>query len=144
MRSAHGGQPAASEVTVPTDLAVAMVGHARAEHPLEACGLVAGRGGAALRFYRARNALQSPTRYDLDPRDLLRVTMEIEAARLDLWGIFHSHPQTEAYPSQTDIRLAFYPAAFYLICSLADPRAPVLRAFRIEAGAVSEFAVRTP
>lgn len=133
-----------SEVVVPAALREAMLAHARAEHPLEACGLLAGREGAALRFYPARNALQSPTRYDLDPRDLLRVTMDIEARGEELWGIFHSHPHTEAYPSQTDIRLAFYSTAFYLICSLADLRAPVLRAFRIDNGAVSEFAVRTP
>lgn len=132
------------EVVLPAPLRAAMVAHARAEHPLEACGLVAGRGGSPLRFYPARNALQSPTRYDLDPRDLLRVTMEIESRAEDLWGIFHSHPHTAAYPSQTDIRLAFYSSAFYLICSLADPDAPALRAFRIEGGAVTEFAVRTP
>ncbi len=131
------------EVVLPAVMHAAMVEHARSEHPLEACGLLAGRNGVPSRFYPARNALRSPTRYDLDPRDLLRVTMDIESRGEELWGIFHSHPHTAAYPSQTDIRLAFYASAVYLICSLADPALPVIRAFRIQQGTVTECALRT-
>ncbi len=129
---------------VPPPLRAEMVAHAQREHPLEACGLLSGRDGVPVRFYPARNALASPTRYDLDPRDLLRVTMDIESRGEELWGIFHSHPATEAYPSQTDIRLAFYPQAVYLICSLADRSHPVLRAFRIRDGIVAELGLLDP
>lgn len=129
-------------VVVPPELQREMIAHAAAERPLEACGLVGGRGERALRFHPTRNALRSPVRYDVDPRDLLRVTLAIEADGLELWGIFHSHPATEAYPSPTDVRLAHYPDAHYLICSLRDPAAPVLRCFRIVGGEVAEVAIR--
>lgn len=131
-----------SEITVPADMRAAMYAHALAERPLEACGLVGGVGERAVRFHPTRNALQSPTRYDIEPADLLKAIMAIEAAGLELWGIFHSHPATIAYPSATDIRLAFYPQAHYIICSLADPSAPVLRAFRIVDGDVAEVSIR--
>lgn len=118
-----------------------LLAHAAAEQPLEACGLVGGRGGCGERFYPTRNALRSAVRYDVEPRDLLAVTMELEVEGLELWGIFHSHPATEAYPSPTDVRLAHYPDAFYLICSLREPGRPVLRAFRIVGGAITEVAI---
>src|SRR5690606_42117691 len=63
-------------------------------------------------------------------------TLDREGA--DLVGIFDSHPATPAYPSSTDIRLAYYPDAFYIICSLQNPRRPVIRAFRIRNGTVKE------
>lgn len=128
-------------IALPQALFRAMVDHALAERPLEACGLVAGQGGRPVRFYPAVNAARSPVRYELAPDDLLRITMEIEAAGLELWGIFHSHPQTEAYPSHTDIRLALYPEAVYLIASLADPDRPLLRAFSIDGPTVGELSV---
>jgi proteasome lid subunit RPN8/RPN11 len=56
----------------------------------------------------------------------------------DLWGIYHSHTHSEAYPSETDVKLAFYPEARYLLMSLADRANPVLRAFRIDEGGVTE------
>jgi cysteine synthase A len=139
-----GGAPIgapAERIVVPDDLRAAMVAHALAERPLEACGLVGGRGERAVQFVPTRNRLRSPTRYDVEPEDLLRATLAIEAAGLEVWGIFHSHPATEAYPSQTDVQLAFYPQAYYLICSLADPARPVLRAFRIVDGTVREVRV---
>lgn len=118
-----------------------MIAHARAEAPLEACGIVAGRDGRATRFYPTDNAERSRTRYSVPPAELLRITREIEAREEDLYAIFHSHPETEAYPSATDIRLAFYPEAYYLILSLADPDRPVLRAFTIRDGQVTEHPI---
>jgi proteasome lid subunit RPN8/RPN11 len=132
----------AGAVRVPVEMQRQMIAHALSERPLEACGLIAGRGEEALAFHPTRNALRSPVRYDVDPRDLLATTLAIEAAGLELWGIFHSHPATEAYPSPTDVRLAHYPDAHYLICSLRRPDAPVLRAFRISGGAIREIAIR--
>lgn len=133
-------------VIIPPELREAMLRHAIAERPLESCGLIGGTGAAARRFWVARNAAASPVRYEVEPRDLLATTLEMEDAGLQLWGIFHSHPTTEAYPSQTDIRLAYYPDAYYLIASLAglsdaDGTGAVLRAFRIVGTRVDEVEI---
>lgn len=118
-----------------------MLRHARAEAPLEACGLVGGRGGRPERFLPTPNAEGSPVRYSIAPRDLLRAMREIEAGGMELVAIFHSHPTTEAYPSPTDVKLAFWPEAIYAILSLAQADAPVLRAFLIREGKVQEVPV---
>ncbi len=138
---AGAGRGAGARIVLASGLRQAMIRHALAERPLEACGLLGGRGARADTFYPTRNAARSPIRYDIDPQDLLRVTMELEANGGEVWGIFHSHPATPAYPSQTDVRLAFYPSAYYLICSLADPLRPVLRGFRLAGGEIAEVAV---
>lgn len=132
----------AEELRIPAAMIAEMVEHALAERPLESCGLVAGRDGTPLRFYPTRNADQSPVRYSIHPEDLLRVTLDMERRGEDLWAIFHSHPQSEAYPSHTDIRLAFYPESIYLIASLLHPERPVLRGFRIRGQDVRELAVQ--
>lgn len=129
-------------ISIPREILDAMVAHARAGWPNEACGIVAGKDGRGERFYPARNELESPTRYAVAPQDLLDITLDIEARGLDLVAIFHSHPATEAYPSPTDVRLAFYPDSTYLILSLADPDRPVLRGFAIRDGRVTERPVR--
>jgi [CysO sulfur-carrier protein]-S-L-cysteine hydrolase len=116
----------------------ALVAHARAEHPNEACALLAGRGDAVDRVYTLPNAEASPTFYVVEPKAQLRAMTEMDDLDLDLVGIFHSHVATEAYPSRTDVELAAYPDAAYLILSLADPHAPVLRAFRIRDGQIDE------
>ncbi len=141
MGGAGDDGPFVGTIQLAPGLREAMTRHALAERPLEACGLLAGSGARAEAFYPTRNAAKSPVRYEIDPQDLLRVTMELEDAGREVWGIFHSHPATPATPSQTDIRLAFYPSAYYLICSLADPVRPVLRAFRIVDGRIAEVEV---
>ena len=135
-----------SRVIIPPEMREAMLRHAIAERPLESCGLIGGAGAAARRFWPTRNAAASPVRYEVEPGELLAATVEIEDAGLQLWGIFHSHPATEAYPSQTDIRLAYYPDAYYLIASLAglrdaDGTGAVLRAFRIAGTRVDEVEI---
>ena len=112
------------------------------ELPNEACGLIAARDGAPVRLYRMRNADESPTTYRLDPKEQLQTFDEIEDEGLDLYAIYHSHTHSEAYPSETDRRQAFYPEAYYLLVSLADRNAPVLRGFRILDGEVTEEEVR--
>jgi proteasome lid subunit RPN8/RPN11 len=116
----------------------ALVAHARAEYPNEACALLAGRDGAVDRVYALPNAEASPTFYVVEPKAQLHAMTEMDDLGLDLVGIFHSHVATEAYPSRTDVELAAYPDAAYLILSLADRDAPVLRAFRIRDGRVDE------
>jgi len=112
------------------------------ELPNEACGLIAARDGTPVRLCPMRNADNSPTTYRLDPKEQLRVFEEIEDEGLDLFAIYHSHTHTEAYPSPTDRRQAFYPEAYYLLVSLAERDNPVLRGFRILDGEVTEEEVR--
>jgi [CysO sulfur-carrier protein]-S-L-cysteine hydrolase len=116
-----------------------IVAHARDEVPNECCGMVAGRNGEAMRVYRARNAEASPFRYVIHPQDQFRITMEIEDEDEEIAAIYHSHTKSPAEPSQTDINLAEnWPDPLYLICSLAHPDAPDVRAWSIRNGSVEE------
>src|SRR5579875_2775331 len=107
-----------------------MIEHARAEAPNECCGMIATRDGAAVAVHRARNAAASPLRYEIDGAEQYRIQMAIEDAGLDLGAIYHSHTRSDPVPSQTDINLAFYPEAVYVIVGLAGPE-PDVRAYRI-------------
>jgi proteasome lid subunit RPN8/RPN11 len=124
---------------IPADLATRIVEQARAEHPNEACGLLAGGNGEATRLFRMTNAERSPVIYRMEPSEQLRVFNEIDEAGLQLVAIYHSHTRSPAYPSSTDVTLAYYPEAVYLIVSLANIEEPDLRGFRIEDGKVTEI-----
>src|SRR5271166_7197321 len=119
------------------DLYDEMIEHAREEAPNECCGMLASRGGRVTRVYRATNAAASPLRYELDGADQYRIQMDMDQADLELGAIYHSHTRTEPYPSQTDINLAFYPEALYVIVGLASDE-PEVRAFHIRDGQVAE------
>jgi proteasome lid subunit RPN8/RPN11 len=113
-----------------------MIEHARREAPNECCGMVAARDGTAIRLYPARNAAASPLRYEIDGAEQYRIQMQIDDQGLELGAIYHSHTRTEPYPSQTDINLAFYPDALYVIVGLAGQQ-PDVRAFEIRDGQVA-------
>jgi [CysO sulfur-carrier protein]-S-L-cysteine hydrolase len=115
-----------------------IVAHARDELPNECCGLIAAENGRAVKLFRTSNAEASPVRYGLDPREQYQIMMEIERSGWILGAIYHSHTRSPAYPSQTDVNLAFYPAALYLIVSLEDADRPELRAYRIVDGQIDE------
>ncbi len=142
----HPG-PAAAKL--PSGIREEIVAHARAEYPNEMCGLIVGDaaaadGGHALRFEPTRNKATSPYRYEIDPDDLLRLTIATDDADEAFWAIVHSHTHTPAVPSPTDIGLAFYPDSLYLLVSLSDAEAdpttgaPGVRAWRIVGGEVHE------
>jgi [CysO sulfur-carrier protein]-S-L-cysteine hydrolase len=118
-----------------------IVAQAREEYPNEACGLIASEAGVPVRLIRMRNADESPVTYRLDPKEQLEVFNEMDDRGWDLFAIYHSHTGSEAYPSPTDVRLAFYPEASYLLLSLSDEE-PVLRGFRILDGEITEHEVR--
>lgn len=122
------------------DLRAEIVAHARADLPNECCGMIGGGDGVARTVYRARNAFASPLRFDVHPQDLFEISeRRIPDAGEELVAIYHSHPASEAYPSQTDINLARgWPDPLWVICSLADPESPVVRGFRIREGSVEE------
>jgi len=133
-----GAHPGPVSVHLEPALIEAIVDHARAEDPNEACGLVIGDrpaadGGRALRFEAVRNKAASPYRYEIDPDDLLRLTIATDDADETFWAIVHSHVRSPAYPSPTDVGLAFYPDALYVLVSLAEEE-PSLGAFRIVDG----------
>jgi len=115
-----------------------IVAHAREDLPNECCGMIGGADGEARTVYRAENAERSPLRYSIDPADQFRLMREIEGAGEDLVAIYHSHTKSAAYPSQTDVNLAGWPDAVYLIVSLADANAPDVKGFWIRNGEVAD------
>jgi proteasome lid subunit RPN8/RPN11 len=114
-----------------------MVGHARQDAPNECCGMIASRDGEAVTVHRAANAAASPLRYEIDGAEQYRIQMAIDDEDLDLGAIYHSHTRSEPYPSQTDINLAFYPDALYVIVGLAGSE-PDVRAYEIRDGQVTD------
>ena len=122
------------------DLVDAMVAHARRDHPDEACGVIAGPVGTdrAERFIPMVNAARSPTFYEFDSTDLLKLYRELDANDEVPVVIYHSHTATEAYPSRTDISLAAEPDAHYVLVSTRDPDEHELRSYRIVDGVVAE------
>jgi [CysO sulfur-carrier protein]-S-L-cysteine hydrolase len=116
----------------------AIVAQARAEAPNECCGVVATNGdGSAVRVVAAANKHASPLRFEIDGLEVMRILDEFDADDLAVGAIYHSHTRTEPVPSQTDINLAFYPEAVYIIVGLAGGE-PDVRAFRIVDGEVSQ------
>ena len=114
-----------------------MVAHAAQDAPNECCGMIATRDGEAVTVHRATNAAASPLRYEIDGAEQYRIQMAIDDADLDLGAIYHSHTRSAPYPSQTDINLAFYPEAVYVIVGVAGEEADV-RAFEIRDGQVCD------
>jgi proteasome lid subunit RPN8/RPN11 len=115
-----------------------IVEHGLREFPNECCGVIAGKDGVPVKVFPARNIDASPVTYRLDGNEQLRINREIDDQGWETWGFYHSHTHSEAYPSETDRRQAFYPDTRYLILSLEDRGAPVLRSFFIRDGDVAE------
>lgn len=118
--------------------------HARADHPDEACGVVAGAAGSDIpsRFVPMTNAERSPTFYRFDSLEQLRVWREMDDRDEEPVVIYHSHTATEAYPSRTDISYASEPNAHYVLVSTRDPEEYEFRSFRIVDGEVTEEEVQ--
>jgi [CysO sulfur-carrier protein]-S-L-cysteine hydrolase len=117
-----------------------IVEHARAEAPNECCGMIAAQDGVAVAVHRARNAAASPLRYEMDGMEQYTIQTAIEDGGYELGAIYHSHTRSDPEPSQTDINLAFYPDALYVIVGVKGEE-PDVRAWRIVDGAVSEAAL---
>ncbi|WP_446226246.1 Mov34/MPN/PAD-1 family protein [Nocardia sp. IBHARD005] len=131
-------------LVIRADLVDAMVAHARADHPDEACGIIAGPEGSDRpeRFVAMVNAERSPTFYRFDSGEQLRVWRAMDDADEVPVVIYHSHTATEAYPSRTDISFAAEPDAHYVLVSTRDPQSHELRSYRIVDGEVTEEPVR--
>ena len=116
----------------------AIVEHALEENPNECCGLLAGVDGLVKKHYRITNAQKSPYRYEMDGKEFLEAYREIEDRGWEIQVFYHSHTHSPAYPSDTDVRLAFWPDAYYLLVSLLNEDEPDIRLFSILDGKVSE------
>jgi [CysO sulfur-carrier protein]-S-L-cysteine hydrolase len=127
-------------LTISAELCSRITEHALADHPDEACGVIAGPAGSDRpeRFIPMLNAERSPTFYRFDSLEQLRVWREMDNRDEEPVVIYHSHTATEAYPSRTDISYASEPAAHYVLVSTRDTDRPEFRSFRIVDGAVTE------
>ena len=115
-----------------------LISHAIREMPNECCGILASKNGVALKHYPITNIEQSPYRYSMDGKQVLKAYNEIEDNGWDLGVIYHSHTHTPAYPSATDVRLATWPDAEYILISLMDLENPQIQNFRILEGEIFE------
>jgi proteasome lid subunit RPN8/RPN11 len=115
-------------VQLPAEVYADIIAHARAGKPEEVCGLVRGIGLKATLAQRAENVAENRViHYEVDMRTLLDFALHEE----EMVGVYHSHPESEAYPSATDAWIAEYPNKIYFICSLEHDDQPVIRAFRM-------------
>ena len=128
---------ASARMRISRELLDQIVAHARAEAPNECCGMIATHNGDAVMVHPAANVAASPLRYEIDGAEQYRIQMRIDDDDLELGAIYHSHTRSAPYPSQTDINLAFYPDALYVIVGLAGAE-PEVRAFEIRDGQVTE------
>ncbi|WP_432847018.1 Mov34/MPN/PAD-1 family protein [Amycolatopsis sp. CA-161197] len=117
-----------------------IVAHARRDHPDEACGVIAGPVGSDSpeRFIPMLNAARSPTFYEFDSGDLLKLYREMDANDEVPVVIYHSHTATEAYPSRTDANIAAEPDAHYVLVSTKDPDSHEFRSYRIVDAEITE------
>ncbi|HWC77430.1 MAG TPA: M67 family metallopeptidase [Blastocatellia bacterium] len=130
----------ANRVTITGAVKEQLEAHAIEAQPAECCGLLSGEDGVITDLHRLRNTAEKPeTRYFASPEDLFTAMRRIREAGQRLLGVYHSHPRTQAYPSASDVEMAFYPEAIYFIVSL-EPEV-ILRAFRIGASIIEDVEV---
>jgi proteasome lid subunit RPN8/RPN11 len=122
-----------ADFKIPRTLVEEMYAHARACAPEECCGLLGGEARRIANVYPLRNVAPQPeVAYEAAPEELFAAQRNMRARGETLVGVYHSHPRSkEPAPSRTDVRLAFYPEAFYLIIGFDEEGGGVLRAFRI-------------
>ncbi|MEU8343567.1 M67 family metallopeptidase [Spirillospora sp. NPDC048832] len=127
-------------LTIERALVEKIIAHARADHPDEACGVIAGPIGSdrPVRYIAMENAERSPTFYRFDSKEQLKVWREMDDRDEEPVVIYHSHTATEAYPSRTDISYASEPNAHYVLVSTRSDDDTEFRSFRIVDGEVTE------
>jgi proteasome lid subunit RPN8/RPN11 len=110
--------------------------HARREWPLECCGILSGKEKTVEKAFELKNAEESPVQYSMSPREQLKVFGEMEKESIEMIAIYHSHPHTIPFPSETDVKLAFCPDVLSVIISLKEEKNPVVKAFQIREEAI--------
>ena len=112
-----------------------LIEHARRETPLECCGILGGKGETIQKAFELQNVERSPIRYLMSPQEQVKVFEALEKESIDLIAIYHSHPDSIPFPSETDVKLAFYPEVTSIIISLKEEN-PVVKAFQISQEAI--------
>ena len=128
------------KLELPGDIYAQMVAQARAEAPVEACGILAGTDGKVKQLYKMTNADAASDHFMMDPAEQFAVVKDIRSAGLEMLAIYHSHPESPARPSAEDIRLALTPDVIYVIVSLLDDDTDA-KGFLIDDGGVTEVPV---
>ncbi len=128
------------ELRIPRQIFEEMLAYCREVYPNEACGILAGRESAVVKIYKMKNEERSPVSYLMDPGEQFSAMKEMRAGGLAMFSIFHSHPESPAYPSPKDVSLAFYEEAVYVIVSLAG-KEPEAKAFSIRDGEIREIGI---
>ena len=130
-----------STLRIPKDIYEQIIVQARAEAPIEACGVLAGIDDKVEKIYEMTNADASADHFMMTPEEQFAAIKDMRSAGLKMLAIYHSHPESPARPSQEDIRLALTPDVVYVIVSLLDGDNPVAKGFVIEDGLVTETPV---
>ena len=127
-------------IKVPSLIYDEIVSQAYNELPNETCGLLAGTETEVVKRFAMTNTDHSPEHFSFDPAEQFQVLRAARSEGLQVIANFHSHPETPSRPSVEDIRLAYDPNILYFIVSLAT-EIPVIKAFRIQEGKVSEVEI---
>ena len=122
-------------IRIPKKIFQKIVEHAKKEQPLECCGILSGKGETVRKIFELKNAEESPVKYSMSPLDQLKVCEEMDKESMEMIAIYHSHPHTIPFPSETDVKLNFYPDVSSVIISLKEEN-PVMKAFRISKEAI--------
>jgi len=130
------------ELQIPNNIFEQILKQAKAEAPIEACGILAGKDGEVEKLYKMTNADQSSDHFMMEPKEQFKVGKDIRSAGLEMLAIYHSHPITPARPSDEDIRLALTPAVTYVIVSLQSADSPVIKGFLIREDDIAEVSVK--
>jgi proteasome lid subunit RPN8/RPN11 len=129
-------------INLTEEVRAAITKHALESSPNECCGLLAGLGNLILAAHPLHNQAGHPeSNYFASPEELFQAMRRMRDAGQEMLGIYHSHPRTAAYPSPTDVEMAFYPDAIYFIISL-EPRIQ-MRAFKINNSQIEEVSFTT-
>jgi proteasome lid subunit RPN8/RPN11 len=129
------------KLEIPTYIFQQMLEQARAQAPIEACGILAGSDSKVEKLYEMTNINQSTDHFMMEPKEQFAVVKDIRSAGLEMLAIYHSHPESPARASAEDIRLALTPDVIYVIVSLQDANATDVKGFLIEDGNVTTVPV---
>jgi proteasome lid subunit RPN8/RPN11 len=123
-------------IRIPKTIYQKIFDHAKKEWPLECCGILSGKRKTVQKAFELKNIEESPMKYSISPQDQMRVFEETEKESMEMIAIYHSHPHTIPFPSETDVKLAFYSDVSSVIISLKEEETPVMKAFQISKEAI--------
>jgi len=117
-------------IKIPKSIYLQIIEHAKRESPLECCGILGGKDHTVEKAFELQNTERSPVRYTMSPQEQLKVFEEMEKESMEMVAVYHSHTHTIPFPSETDVKLAFYPEVSSIIISLREED-PMVKAFRV-------------